>query len=180
MARTPNYNFERKERERLKAAKKAEKQAAKAAAKERTATESEAETEAAPADEGSELSGLVADEDVDFTCCGDEGPPRNHRRLAAGQGIVAGLQRRAMFRAAFPGPLVQQVVRSFAGRSEQPVGPVRGRISRRRVFQIGCCPLPLLRRSRAHKRGTNCHTPRIAPVDPSPAWVGRREAGGSA
>ena len=51
MARTPNYNFERKERERLKAAKKAEKQAAKAAAKERTAPESETETEAAPADD---------------------------------------------------------------------------------------------------------------------------------
>ncbi|MCO5083504.1 MAG: hypothetical protein M9955_17835 [Rhizobiaceae bacterium] len=31
MARTPNYNFERKERERLKAEKKAEKLAAKAA-----------------------------------------------------------------------------------------------------------------------------------------------------
>lgn len=33
MARTPNYNFERKERERQKALKKAEKQAAKAARK---------------------------------------------------------------------------------------------------------------------------------------------------
>jgi hypothetical protein len=31
MARTPNYNFERKERDRAKAAKKAEKQAAKEA-----------------------------------------------------------------------------------------------------------------------------------------------------
>ena len=31
MARTPNYGFERKERERIKAAKKAEKLAAKAA-----------------------------------------------------------------------------------------------------------------------------------------------------
>ena len=30
MARTPNYNFERKERERLKAEKKAETRAAKA------------------------------------------------------------------------------------------------------------------------------------------------------
>jgi len=45
MARTPNYSFERKERERLKAAKKAEKQAAKAAAKERADTETESETE---------------------------------------------------------------------------------------------------------------------------------------
>ena len=35
MARAPNYNHERKERDRLKAAKKAEKQAAKTAAKER-------------------------------------------------------------------------------------------------------------------------------------------------
>jgi hypothetical protein len=31
MPRTPNYNFERKERDRIKAAKKAEKQAAKEA-----------------------------------------------------------------------------------------------------------------------------------------------------
>lgn len=31
MARTPNYGFERKERDRIKAAKKAEKLAAKAA-----------------------------------------------------------------------------------------------------------------------------------------------------
>ena len=31
MARTPNYSFERKERDRIKAAKKAEKLAAKAA-----------------------------------------------------------------------------------------------------------------------------------------------------
>ena len=36
MARVPNYNHERKERERLKAAKKAEKLAAKAALKERS------------------------------------------------------------------------------------------------------------------------------------------------
>ena len=35
MPRTPNYDYERKERDRLKAIKKAEKQAAKAAAKER-------------------------------------------------------------------------------------------------------------------------------------------------
>ncbi|MET3661087.1 hypothetical protein [Aquamicrobium ahrensii] len=35
MARPPNYNQERKERDRAKAAKKAEKLAAKAAAKER-------------------------------------------------------------------------------------------------------------------------------------------------
>lgn len=35
MARRPNYNHERKERDRIKVAKKAEKLAAKAAAKER-------------------------------------------------------------------------------------------------------------------------------------------------
>jgi hypothetical protein len=51
MARTPNYNFERKERERLKAAKKAEKQAAKAAAKERTEPDSDTGAEAVPADD---------------------------------------------------------------------------------------------------------------------------------
>jgi hypothetical protein len=48
MARAPNYNHERKERDRLKAAKKAEKQAAKAAAKERAkpaSTTAEPETE---------------------------------------------------------------------------------------------------------------------------------------
>jgi hypothetical protein len=33
MPRTPNYNFERKERDRIKAAKKAEKRAAKEAKK---------------------------------------------------------------------------------------------------------------------------------------------------
>lgn len=33
MPRTPNYNFERKERERIKAARKAEKQAIKEAKK---------------------------------------------------------------------------------------------------------------------------------------------------
>ncbi|WP_201285502.1 hypothetical protein [Chelativorans xinjiangense] len=36
MARAPNYNHERKERDRIKAAKKAEKLATKAAAKERS------------------------------------------------------------------------------------------------------------------------------------------------
>ena len=46
MARAPNYNHERKERDRLKAAKKAEKAAAKAAAKsERTKEEDGKETE---------------------------------------------------------------------------------------------------------------------------------------
>jgi hypothetical protein len=40
MPKTPNYNYERNERDRIKAAKKAEKLAAKAAAKERT-TEAE-------------------------------------------------------------------------------------------------------------------------------------------
>ena len=49
MARTPNYDFERKERERQKAAKKAEKLAAKAAAKERD--KAEAETRSTPAED---------------------------------------------------------------------------------------------------------------------------------
>lgn len=46
MARPPNYDQERKERDRAKAAKKAEKLAAKQAAKERTKPASE--TDAAP------------------------------------------------------------------------------------------------------------------------------------
>jgi hypothetical protein len=41
MARAPNYNHERKERDRQKAAKKAEKAAAKAAKNERTPKEEE-------------------------------------------------------------------------------------------------------------------------------------------
>ena len=45
MARAPNYNHERKERDRLKAAKKAEKAAAKAAKNERTKEEDGKETE---------------------------------------------------------------------------------------------------------------------------------------
>lgn len=45
MARAPNYDQERKERDRIKAAKKAEKLAAKAAAKERTAPADEGEAE---------------------------------------------------------------------------------------------------------------------------------------
>lgn len=47
MPRVPNYDHERRERDRLKAAKKAEKQAAKAAARERPAKpeDGEAETE---------------------------------------------------------------------------------------------------------------------------------------
>lgn len=49
MARTPNYDFERKERDRLKAAKKAEKLAAKAAERERSKNEA---TEAAATSEG--------------------------------------------------------------------------------------------------------------------------------
>jgi hypothetical protein len=39
MARKPNYNFERQERERVKAAKLAEKAKAKQAAREQQATE---------------------------------------------------------------------------------------------------------------------------------------------
>jgi hypothetical protein len=45
MARAPNYNYERKERDRIKAAKKAEKLAAKAAAKERAISADQSETE---------------------------------------------------------------------------------------------------------------------------------------
>jgi len=45
MARAPNYDHERKERDRAKAAKKAEKLAAKAAAKERAKPVEETETE---------------------------------------------------------------------------------------------------------------------------------------
>lgn len=45
MARAPNYNHERKERDRIKAAKKAEKLAAKAAAKERSAAADQEQTE---------------------------------------------------------------------------------------------------------------------------------------
>jgi hypothetical protein len=44
MARPPNYDHERKERDRAKAAKKAEKLAAKAAAKEKGKPVSEQET----------------------------------------------------------------------------------------------------------------------------------------
>lgn len=47
MPRTPNYDFERKERERLKALKKAEKLAAKAAARERPEGSNETKTETA-------------------------------------------------------------------------------------------------------------------------------------
>jgi hypothetical protein len=43
MARPPNYSQERKERDRVKAARKAEKLAAKAAARERGKSEPEAE-----------------------------------------------------------------------------------------------------------------------------------------
>jgi hypothetical protein len=45
MPRTPNYNFERKERDRLKAEKKAEKLAAKAKRKEDTGKEESEKTE---------------------------------------------------------------------------------------------------------------------------------------
>jgi hypothetical protein len=45
MPRAPNYDYERKERERLKAIKKAEKQAAKAAAKERGEPSGETDAE---------------------------------------------------------------------------------------------------------------------------------------
>ena len=45
MPRPPNYNHERKERERLKAQKKAEKLAAKAAARERSKTGEEGPAE---------------------------------------------------------------------------------------------------------------------------------------
>ena len=47
MARAPNYDQERKERDRQKAAKKAEKLAAKVAARERSKPETEIENETA-------------------------------------------------------------------------------------------------------------------------------------
>ena len=47
MARAPNYNHERKERDRQKAAKKAEKAAAKAAKNERTPKDEEVTAEEA-------------------------------------------------------------------------------------------------------------------------------------
>ena len=50
MPRTPNYNFERKERDRIKAAKKAEKLAAKAAKKPSEQTEVSAEQADSPSE----------------------------------------------------------------------------------------------------------------------------------
>ena len=50
MPRPPNYNHERKERERIKAAKKAEKLAAKQAARERTQPAAPEEVEQDTAD----------------------------------------------------------------------------------------------------------------------------------
>jgi hypothetical protein len=50
MPRTPNYNFERKERDRIKAAKKAEKLAAKAARKPSEQTEASAEQSDRPSE----------------------------------------------------------------------------------------------------------------------------------
>lgn len=50
MAKTPNYDFERKERERQKALKKQEKLAAKAAAKEKSKPAEEAASESAKDD----------------------------------------------------------------------------------------------------------------------------------
>ena len=47
MPRTPNYDYERKERDRLKALKKAEKLAAKAAARERGEASGETQTDTA-------------------------------------------------------------------------------------------------------------------------------------
>jgi hypothetical protein len=46
MPRPPNYNQERKERDRIKAAKKAEKLAAKAAAREKSKVAADTETQA--------------------------------------------------------------------------------------------------------------------------------------
>ena len=51
MARVPNYDHERRERDRLKAAKKAEKLAAKAAARERPGKPEDGETEVEAKDE---------------------------------------------------------------------------------------------------------------------------------
>jgi hypothetical protein len=51
MARKPNYNFERMERERQKAAKVAEKAAIKREQRERTRTDSEGADPQAPTDE---------------------------------------------------------------------------------------------------------------------------------
>ncbi len=45
MARAPNYNHERKERDRIKAAKKAEKLAAKVAARERAVSTGQSDAE---------------------------------------------------------------------------------------------------------------------------------------
>ena len=51
MAKTPNYNHDRRERDKAKAAKKAEKLAAKASAKERLKTERGDDSEQQPAAE---------------------------------------------------------------------------------------------------------------------------------
>ena len=61
MPKTPNYDFERKERERLKALKKQEKLAAKAAAKEKSkpSGETEAETTEDPTGRRDEFRNLA-------------------------------------------------------------------------------------------------------------------------
>ena len=51
MPKKPNYDFERRERDRLKAAQKAAKTAAKAAAKQERQRGAESGVPAAPADE---------------------------------------------------------------------------------------------------------------------------------
>lgn len=74
----------------------------------------------------SSCSDLVGDQHGRLARRGDEGAARRHRRLGAGQRIVAGLQRLAVLRAALAGPGVQQIVGRLAGGVQRFVGPLGG------------------------------------------------------
>jgi len=130
MARPPNYGQERKERDRQKAAKKAEKLAAKVAAKElpslrtmgrfrrprpngriaKTGWQMPArQTGRIPAAASLQSGRLVADEKtLTSRAAAMKARPCNHRRLVAGQRIMAGLQRFAVLGAALAGPALSR------------------------------------------------------------------------
>src|SRR6185503_8523269 len=88
---------------------------------------------------------LVADEDIHFARGGDEGAPRIHGRLVAGQSVVTGLQRFAMLGTALAGPVVEQIIGSLARRAQELIGSRRGRLDGHGYFK----PVVFHRRSYA-------------------------------
>ena len=176
-AATPNYDYERKERERLKAIKKAEKQAAKAAAKERGEPSGETDAETTKDSDqssGRRCSGNDAEPSTDgnagraigvclladpvaasidrlrgFSSCKAKQPQMKANLFTAAIAVAATARRRAILMAKAEIAKLPFHERWLMPKPSTPT-----------AFPTGTMSLPILRPPQSRKRG--CRTSRLS------------------